>query len=308
MIGMTAFRAISHQFPCLAVRHDGSGNTTARRQDKANWRSLFARAAKSRQVSVCTLGFARQRRHQTGTIRGPRGAAALRLSADFNLESSTALALRYQQHRRLRACASIPAPQRSALAAMTCDAERALQIGLKMARDSDDDFRVHLGRSRSRAGRAGTRFRPFVKQVEAAIRKARGNPSLIGGQAGKRSGRFNARGRGARLSFPRDGAGWQRDSAGRFRARRVVVKARVVKLNPRRGARGPKLAAHASRAAEAHLRYLERDGVTRDGEKGHAYSGLEDEADSRAFLARGREDRHQFRFIVVAEDAADLGD
>jgi len=177
-----------------------------------------------------------------------------------------------------------------------------------MARDSDDDFRVHLGRSRSRAGRAGTRFRPFVKQVEAAIRKAGGNPSLIGGQAGKRSGRFNARGRGARLSFPRDGAGWQRDSAGRFRARRVVVKARVVKLNPRRGARGPKLAAHASRAAEAHLRYLERDGVTRDGEKGHAYSALEDEADSRAFLARGREDRHQFRFIVVAEDAADLGD
>ena len=128
MIGMTAFRAISHQFPCLAVRHDGSGNTTARRQDKANWRSLFARAAKSRQVSVCTLGFARQRRHQTGTIRGPRGAAALRLSADFNLESSTAWALRYQQHRRLRACASIPAPQRGALAVMTCDSERALQV------------------------------------------------------------------------------------------------------------------------------------------------------------------------------------
>src|SRR5215470_19131014 len=28
MIGMTAFRAISHEFSCLAVRHDGSGNTT----------------------------------------------------------------------------------------------------------------------------------------------------------------------------------------------------------------------------------------------------------------------------------------
>ncbi len=177
-----------------------------------------------------------------------------------------------------------------------------------MAHDSADDFRVHLGRARSRAGRVDTHFRPFVKQVEAAIRKAGGNPNRISSSAGKRSGRFNARGRGARLCFPRDGAGWQRDSAGRFRGRRVVVKARVVKLNPQRSARGPKLPGHASKAADAHLRYLERDGVTRDGEKGHAYSALEDEADSRAFLARGRGDRHQFRFILALEDAADLGD
>jgi len=177
-----------------------------------------------------------------------------------------------------------------------------------MARDSDDDFRVHLGRSQSHAGRAATRFRPFVKQVEAAIRKAGGNPNRIGSSAGKRSGRFNARGRGARLSFPRDGGGWQRDSAGRYRARRVVVKARVVKLNPQRGARGPKLPGRASNGADAHLRYLERDSVTRDGQKGQAYSALEDETDSRAFLARGRDDRHQFRFIVAPEDAADLGD
>jgi hypothetical protein len=129
---------------------------------------------------------------------------------------------------------------------------------------------------RSRAGHGDTHFRPFVKQVEAAVRKAGGNPNRIGGPAGKSSGRFNARGRGARLSFSRDGGGWQRDSAGRFRARRVVVKTRVIKLNPQRnqrGARGPKMPGHASKAAaEAHLRYLERDGVTRDGEKGHAYA------------------------------------
>jgi len=126
-----------------------------------------------------------------------------------------------------------------------------------MARDSADDLRIPLGRARSRAGRADTRFRPFVKQVEAAIRKAGGNPNWIGGPAGKRSGRFNARGRGARLSFPRDGGGWQRDSAGRFRARRVVVKARVVKHDPcrnQRGALGPKMPGHASKAAD-HLRY-----------------------------------------------------
>ena len=99
-----------------------------------------------------------------------------------------------------------------------------------------------------------------------------------------------------------------RDSAGRFRARRVVVKARVVKLNPQRKALGPKMPSHTSKAVHAHLRYLERDGVTRDGEKGRAYSVSENHTDGRAFLARGREDRHQFRFIVAPEDAADLGD
>jgi len=34
MTGMTPFRAISHEFARLAVRHDGRGNTTARRQDR----------------------------------------------------------------------------------------------------------------------------------------------------------------------------------------------------------------------------------------------------------------------------------
>ena len=87
-------------------------------------------------------------------------------------------------------------------------------------------------------------------------------------------------------SFPRDGGSWQRDSIGRFRSRRVVVKARVVKLAPQRGSRGSK-ARGVSKAADAHLRYLERDGVTRSGEKGHAYSAFENEADGRAFVERG---------------------
>jgi type IV secretory pathway VirD2 relaxase len=59
---------------------------------------------------------------------------------------------------------------------------------------------------------------------------------------------------------------------------------------------------------DAHLRYLERDGVTRDGERGKAYSAFENEADGKAFLERGREDRHQFRFIVAPEDATEMAD
>ena len=57
-----------------------------------------------------------------------------------------------------------------------------------------------------------------------------------------------------------------------------------------------------SRAVDAHLRYLERDGVTRDGETGQGLFRFENEADGKAFVERGREDRHQFRFIVSPEE------
>jgi type IV secretory pathway VirD2 relaxase len=73
-----------------------------------------------------------------------------------------------------------------------------------------------------------------------------------------------------------------------------MVKARVVKLT------GPK----ASGSVQAHLRYLQRDGVTREGEQGRFYSTFSDDADGKAFLERGAGDRHQFRFIVSPEDGA----
>ena len=189
-----------------------------------------------------------------------------------------------------------------------------------MARDESENFRVRPGRSRSGGARVNPRTQPFLKQVQIAVRKAGGDPRQIGsgarsggGREGGRTGRFNARGRGAKVvaSFARqrgDG-GWQRDSAGRFRARQIVVKARVVRLNPQaRGARGPKMRSTMSRAVDAHLRYLERDGVTRAGERGKAYSAFENEADGKAFVERGRGDRHQFRFIVAPEDAAEMAD
>ena len=96
-------------------------------------------------------------------------------------------------------------------------------------------------------------------------------------------------------ALPRENQ-WTMERGVRFRSRRVVVKARVVKLK-----------GGASRAADAHLRYLQRDGVTRDGEPGRVYSAIQDRADGEAFVRRGREDRHQFRFIVAPEDGAELG-
>jgi hypothetical protein len=115
----------------------------------------------------------------------------------------------------------------------------------------------------------------------------------------KPTGRFNARGRGRQAAASLEGhGGWEAGASAetggvmRYRARRVIVKARVVKL----------------KGVESHLRYLQREGVTLDGKRGHAYSATDDQADAKAFGERGRENRHQFRFIVAAEDGVALGD
>src|SRR5712691_12206734 len=181
----------------------------------------------------------------------------------------------------------------------------------------EDKFRIRPGKARDRgdartsARRIGAtrgRSTSFVGEVHQAIRRAGGNPNR-GPDAGKGGGRFNARGRGAATALSlKDRRAWSRDGSGaRTRARRVAVKARVVKVNPQRGAaRGRQFV--SAKAVDAHLRYLERDGVTKDGEKGQVYSAERDVEDGRAFLDRGREDRHQFRFIVSAEDGVELAD
>lgn len=184
-----------------------------------------------------------------------------------------------------------------------------------MARD-DDDFRLRPGKIRDRGsartgGRrvGGVRARPtsFAGQVQQAIRRSGGDPSRLNG-TGKGSGRFNRRGRGAAVAAAlKNRSAWSRHGGIRTRSRRVAVKARVVKLNPQGGGnRGRQFV--SAKAVDAHLRYLQRDGVTKEGEKGQVYSAGRDVEDGRAFAERGREDRHQFRFIVSAEDGVELAD
>ena len=176
-----------------------------------------------------------------------------------------------------------------------------------MAHDQHN-FRIRPGKIRDRSGAVRRRATSFIGEVHQAIRRAGGNPNRLPGTR-KGSGRFNARGRGAATALMLKGrSAWSRDGSGaRTRARRVAVKARVVKLNPqRRAMRGRQFV--SAKAVDAHLRYLEREGVTRDGEKGRVYSAERDIADGRAFLDRGRDDRHQFRFIVSAEDGVELSD
>src|SRR3546814_11926263 len=51
-----------------------------------------------------------------------------------------------------------------------------------------------------------------------------------------------------------------------------------------------------------HLRYIERDGVGRDGAPGQAYGPQADAADLAAFKERCADDRHHFRLSIPPED------
>jgi type IV secretory pathway VirD2 relaxase len=152
----------------------------------------------------------------------------------------------------------------------------------------DDSFEAHLGRQRSQGVK---RPRRYLGRVLAAANLARG------GGVGSRptSGSFTGSriGRGA-------GVGRLLASRGGFAAasrRRVIVKASVVKL-----------AGKGASAAAAHLRYLQRDGTTRDGTRGALYGRDADAIDGKAFGERGAGDRHQFRFIVSPEDGDQYDD
>ncbi|MEM6898163.1 MAG: DUF3363 domain-containing protein [Pseudomonadota bacterium] len=61
-------------------------------------------------------------------------------------------------------------------------------------------------------------------------------------------------------------------------------------------------------AFRAHLYYVQRDGVERDGGGGALYTRDGDVPDAPSFLERSGDDRHQFRIIVAPEDGDALGD
>ncbi len=80
-------------------------------------------------------------------------------------------------------------------------------------------------------------------------------------------------------------------------SRRVIVKARYAVIKA--GDLG---------AARAHIHYILRDGVTREGDAGQLYMAGDDHADAAAFLQRSENDPHQFRFIVAPEDSGRITD
>jgi type IV secretory pathway VirD2 relaxase len=155
-----------------------------------------------------------------------------------------------------------------------------------VASRDDDRFKVKPGAPKGGAGAGnGQRSQRFVSQVLKQVSKAGAIASGV---------------RGAR---PASTFGRGRVAAGRagqtltVTTRRVVIKSRYVVLKKA-----------GAKSVSTHLRYIERDGVTRDGQPGQAYGSETDTVDLKAFEERGKGDRHQFRFIVSVEDAGELED
>ncbi|MCC6827448.1 MAG: DUF3363 domain-containing protein [Caenibius sp.] len=153
----------------------------------------------------------------------------------------------------------------------------------------DGDFRIRPGKVGDR-GRRGARARGFVAQVLRVAARS-GGGRRPGGWGGSRPRGQSNFGRG-RTSFARSrlfGSG-----------RRVLVKIVPVTRFHRNGRpRAP---------LSAHIAYLKREGVTRDGSPARMFDANGDGADDRAFADRCKDDRHHFRIIVSPEDAADLAD
>lgn len=149
----------------------------------------------------------------------------------------------------------------------------------------ESDFEPRLGRMRSTGSRRG---RKYLHRVISATARAGGTPICA-------RQRFDGSriGRGGTVAALLTSRG--RSSSAR--TRRAVVKTRLVRL-----------AGQAVAAARAHLRYVQRDGVSQEGERGALYSAELDTADGKSFLERSADDRHQFRFIVSAEDGAEYDD
>jgi type IV secretory pathway VirD2 relaxase len=73
-----------------------------------------------------------------------------------------------------------------------------------------------------------------------------------------------------------------------------VVKAHVVRLT-----------ATGAKAASLHLRYIERDGVEKDGSNGVLYTA-DGSIGADVFEQPRLDEKHQFRLIVSPEDAGEL--
>ena len=149
----------------------------------------------------------------------------------------------------------------------------------------DEEFTPKVGRGGSKDGKKILRY---GSRVVLAAR-------LAGRKTGVARRRFDGSriGRGASIGRLLS----SRDRFAGLRARRAIVKTRLVRLGPK-GLPG----------ARAHLRYVQRDGVTREGSPGELYGPSSDQADGKAFVERCSGDRHQFRFIVSAEDGAEYPD
>jgi type IV secretory pathway VirD2 relaxase len=148
----------------------------------------------------------------------------------------------------------------------------------------DDDVRVRPGRI-NHGNRGAKRPQTFVGEVMRAAKRAGHVGDSFRSSQGRSCSQFG-RGRRAAVSIQL-----------RSNSRRVVMKARVVRHQGSRFRSAP---------LSKHVKYLQREGVTRAGEDARMFDANSDVADERAFAERCKDDRHHFRFIISPEDAAEL--
>jgi type IV secretory pathway VirD2 relaxase len=153
-----------------------------------------------------------------------------------------------------------------------------------MSEGDDTSFRPKPAPPRAKRSASPRFITRVLKAASLAGPVTRGQVSPKRGREGGKLGRGFVQ---ARLARARMGA----------TSRRVTVKMRMVVL-----------ARASARSTSTHLRYLEREGVTPEGKAGQAYGATQDEVNLKDFERRGRGDRHQFRFIVSAEDGVELKD
>jgi hypothetical protein len=144
-----------------------------------------------------------------------------------------------------------------------CAASTPAEPGRSVMAQDDDFIRASVASAtRARAREA------LPRRVLAAANLARGG---AGGKAGR--GSFREPDRARQRGWP---GARQPGKYGAGHSRRVIVKASIVRLSGKGAA-----------AAAAHLRYLQRDGTTRDGERGTLYGRDEDAVDAKAFQDAG---------------------
>lgn len=127
--------------------------------------------------------------------------------------------------------------------------------------DTEDEFRIRLGRIGNRRGRKAI---GYVKRVRKIAEKASaGRPHRASDLTDSRIGRGYAQGTVSASRRPAS-------------QRRVAIKTRIVRTK-----------AGDTSAVREHLRYVQRDRVTREGAPGELYNASSDRTDGKAFAERG---------------------
>ena len=148
---------------------------------------------------------------------------------------------------------------------------------------------------------AQDQFDPKLGRIrDARQARAERHAALVFRQAGKQGARLlRHSGHVSPASLQRGMGAGVRAAAGLIApgSRRLIVKARYTRI-----------IAGDLGAARAHIKYIVRDGVTREGEAGRLYDASGEDVDARAFLERSQHDPHQFRFVVSADEGAQLAD